>query len=182
MPVMTDDLGRMADLLSQRNKIDAVIAGVLDRPMTSGHLGEWIAARIFDIELESSASAAAIDGRFRSGPLSGQSVNIKWYLKREGLLDMTQAEVLDHYLVLAGPRGTAASSRGATRPWRIDAVHLFDARALSADLLARGRRIGVASSVRNDAWDAAEIYPRSLNPLLPLRPEQVEALQLFARD
>lgn len=176
-----DDLERIADLLSERNKIDAVIADVIGRPMTSGHLGEWIAARIFDIELDPSASAAAIDGRFRSGVLNGRTVNIKWYLKREGMLDMTQADVLDHYLVLAGPRAAAASSRGSTRPWRIDSVHLFEARALAADLLARGRRVGVASSVRNDAWDAAEVYPRPLNPLLPLRPEQVKALQLFAR-
>lgn len=176
-----DQLGRVATLLSQRNEIDAAIADVIGRPMTSGHLGEWIAARIFDIELERSATATAIDGRFRSGALSGRTVNVKWYLKREGLLDMTQADVLDHYLVLAGPRAAAASSRGSTRPWRIDSVHLFDARALATDLQARGRRVGVASSVRNDAWDAAEVYPRSNNALLPLRPEQVDALRLFAR-
>jgi hypothetical protein len=177
-----DDLARIATLLSERNQIDAVIAGVIGRPLTSGHLGEWIASRIFDIELESSASAAAIDGRFRSGGLSGRTVNVKWYLKREGLLDLTQADVLDYYLVLAGPRGAAASSRGLTRPWQIDSVHLFDARALAADLLARGRRIGVASSVRNDVWNAAEVHPRPNNQRLQLQPEQVEALRLFSRD
>jgi hypothetical protein len=37
--------------------------------MTSGHLGEWIAAQVFDIALEASAVAVGIDGRFRSGPL-----------------------------------------------------------------------------------------------------------------
>lgn len=182
VPMPDGNLERLAALLSERNKIDAVLAGVIGRPMTSGHLGEWIAARIFDIELDPSASATAIDGRFRSGTLSGRTVNVKWYLKREGLLDMTQADVLDHYLVLAGPRGPAASSRGSTRPWRIDSVHLFDARALAADLLVRGRRVGVASSVRNDAWVAAEVYPRPNNELLQLQPEQDEALRLFARD
>ncbi len=177
-----DDLARLATLLSERNRIDAVIAHVIGRPMTSGHLGEWIAAEIFDIELDQSATATAIDGRFRSGALGGRSVNVKWYLKREGLLDMTSADVLDYYLVLAGPRAAAASSRGSTRPWRIDSIHLFDARALAADLMARGRRVGVASSVRNDAWDAAEVYPRPNNELLPLLPDQVEALRIFARD
>jgi hypothetical protein len=46
------NLERLAALLSERNKIDAVLAGVIGRPMTSGHFGEWIAARIFDIELD----------------------------------------------------------------------------------------------------------------------------------
>jgi hypothetical protein len=42
-------------------------------------------------------------------------VNIKWYLKREGLLDTSESVRLDYYLVLAGPRSAAASSRGSTR-------------------------------------------------------------------
>ena len=46
--------------------------------MTAGHLGEWIAAQVFDIELERSAY---IGGQFRTGPLQGQTVNMKWYLK-----------------------------------------------------------------------------------------------------
>jgi hypothetical protein len=37
--------------------------------MAIGHLGEWIAAQVFDIELETSASRAAIDGRFKTGSL-----------------------------------------------------------------------------------------------------------------
>ena len=106
---------RMAQLLHERNAIDAEIAALMHRPMTSGHLGEWIASEIFDIELEPSAVAAGFDGSFRSGPLHGQTVNIKWYLKREGLLDTSESVRLDYYLVLAGPRSAAASSRGSTR-------------------------------------------------------------------
>jgi hypothetical protein len=68
---------RIAELLRDRNLIDEEIAAITNRPMTSGHLGEWIAAQVFDIELEPSATATAIDGRFRSGPLQGQTVNIK---------------------------------------------------------------------------------------------------------
>ncbi len=49
-----------------------------------GHLGEWIAAQVFGIELERHATAKGIDGRFADG----RTVNIKWYLKREGLLDL----------------------------------------------------------------------------------------------
>ena len=51
---------------------------------------------------------------------SGQvcsSVNVKWYLKREGVLDTTESAILDYYLVLAGPPSGAVSSKGTTRPW-----------------------------------------------------------------
>jgi hypothetical protein len=50
-------------LLRDRNTIDAKIATIIGRPMTAGHLGEWIAARIFGMALEPSATATAIDGR-----------------------------------------------------------------------------------------------------------------------
>jgi hypothetical protein len=114
--VEADSLARAAALLRERNAIDAELARLIDRPMTSGHLGEWIAAHVFDIELEASAVAAGIDGRFRSGPLQGWTVNIKWYLKREGLLDTTESAALDYYLVLTGPPSAAVSSRGTTGP------------------------------------------------------------------
>jgi hypothetical protein len=68
------------------------IAAIAHRPMTSGRLGEWIASQILDIELQPSTVAAAIDGHSRSGPLQGHSVNIKWYLKREGLLDTSESD------------------------------------------------------------------------------------------
>ncbi len=56
------------------------------------------------------ATSAAIDGRFTSGPLQGCTVNVKWYLKREGTIDVTESDILDYYLVLAGP---AASVKAA---------------------------------------------------------------------
>jgi hypothetical protein len=102
-PVEHEALRRIADLLEKRNRIDGEIAALIQRPMTSGHLGEWIAAGIFDIELEKSASAAALDGHFRSGPLQRRSVNVKWYLRREGILDLTSAAMPDDYLVMTGP-------------------------------------------------------------------------------
>lgn len=94
--------------------------------MTAGHLGEFIASRVFAIELEASASAAAIDGRFTEGLLAGRTVNVKWYAKREGLLDLTESDVSDHYLVLTGPPSAGASSRGQVRPWIISNVYLFE--------------------------------------------------------
>ena len=119
-----EQIVRIAELLRARDSIDAEIAVITGRLMTSGHLGEWIASRVFDIELEPSAAAAAMDGWFRSGAFGGRTVSVKWYLKREGLLDMSSSPVLDYYLVLAGPASAAASSRGSIRPWW-DAAEIY---------------------------------------------------------
>jgi hypothetical protein len=157
--VETDSLARIAALLRERNAIDVELAEPIHRPMTPGHLGEWIAAQVFGIELEASAVAAGIDGRFRSGPLQGRTVNIKWYLKLEGLLDTTERTELDYYLVLAGPRSPAVSSRGTIRPRCIEAVYLFEARQLRSEQMARGVKRGVASSVIRQQWEAARDLP-----------------------
>lgn len=172
------DLAELAVLLRERNLVDERIGRLINRPMTAGHAGEWIASRIFDIELEPSAVAKAIDGRFRSGPLTGKSVNIKWYLKREGILDMTEAPELDYYLVLTGPKATAKDVR-TVRAWRIDAVYLFDSKRLLTEQHTRGAKVGVASGVREAQWLAAEIYPAATNAALALTEDQRHQLALF---
>jgi hypothetical protein len=173
-------VGRVAELLRARNAIDADLARIIARPVTAGHLGEWIASVVFDIELESSASAKGIDGRFRSGPLQGLTVNVKWYMKNQGLLDTTEHAALDYYLVLAGPPSPAGSSRGTTQPWCVHAVFLFDARQLRLEQLARGVKLGIASSVTRQQWLRAQIYPKPpAGSSLPLTTEQAELLQFF---
>jgi hypothetical protein len=134
---------RVADLLRERNTIDASIAEIVGRPVTCGHLGEWVASRIFDIQLEQAASTAGIDGRFASGPLQGHTVNNKWYMKHQGLLDTTESAALDYYLVLTGPPSPAGSSRGTTRPRCIQFAYLFDARWLRAQQEIRGVKRGL---------------------------------------
>lgn len=176
----THSLERAAGLLRERNAIDAELAQLMHRPMTSGHLGEWIAASVFDIELEPSAVAPGIDGRFRSGPLRDRTVNVKWYLKREGLLDMTESAALDYYLVLTGPSGLAASSFGGTRPWCIEEVFLFDARQLRDEQISRGVRRGTASSITSQQWTAAQIHPVATNQRLAVTSQQADLLRLFA--
>jgi hypothetical protein len=37
-----DQLELVAELLARRNEIDQEIAGVINRPMTAGHLGERV--------------------------------------------------------------------------------------------------------------------------------------------
>src|SRR6266576_4971028 len=63
-----EPLKQVAGLLRQRNAIDNEIASIIQRPMTSGHLGEWVASQIFDIELEVLANEPGFDGKFKSGP------------------------------------------------------------------------------------------------------------------
>lgn len=182
MTEVPTELETVADLLRRRNSIDAEIGLITGRPVVSGHLGEWIAARVFDITLEESATSRAIDGRFAAKPLAGRTVNVKWYGKQEGLLDVSQDPGLDYYLVMTGPRGVAASSRGKARPLVIEAVFLFEAEPLLDALRSRGVGIGVTTSVLAAHWEAAEIFPRTMNTALKLSTEQRELLELFRAE
>jgi hypothetical protein len=112
-----------------------------------------------------------------SGPLQDRTVNIKWYLKREGLLDTTWPEALDYYLVLTGPPSPAGSSQGTARPWCIPAVFLFDARQLRSEQITRGVH---CLQRRQQQWAAAEVYPAATNPQLVIAPQQAGQLRLFA--
>ena len=120
------DLRRLAELLSFRNANERKIAKIIGRPGELGPVGEFIAARIFDIELESSANNPGYDGRFRNGPLAGKTVDVKFRPKWESMLDIGK-HVPDYYLVLAGPKSTAESSKESSRSWTVDYVFLFEA-------------------------------------------------------
>jgi hypothetical protein len=177
-----EELTRLAELLRQYVAIGDEIAQVIGRPVALGHLGEFIASRVFGVALEHSATTKGFDGRFTEGPLAGRTVNVKWYGKREGLISLDVSELADYYLVLTGPRSTALSSRGATRPWRIDAVYLFDARQLHQALRDANVKIDpFATSVRSRYWEAAEIYPTARNQALTLTEEQRSLLALFGQ-
>lgn len=80
----------LAALIADRNRIDESICRLIGRPAITGHIGEFIASRVFDIQLEVSAAHKAWDGRFRSGPLAGRTVDIKFYGKQEGILDSAE--------------------------------------------------------------------------------------------
>jgi hypothetical protein len=131
------DLKRLSDLVREHNAIGDQIAGVIGKPAERGHVGEYVAAQIFNITLERSARKRARDGRFTAGALAGRTANVKWYGMQEGVLDLHARGEPDYYLALTGPAGSAASSRGATRPWVIHSVYLFDARRLLEELRAR---------------------------------------------
>ena len=162
--------------------IDNQIAALLGRPAERGHTGEYIAAAIFGITLEESAVNKGSDGIFTAGALAGRSVNVKWYGKQFGLLDINPDGGTDYYLVLTGPKSTALSSRGSTNPWVISYVFLFDAAKLNIVLQTRGVKIGIDTSVVIEQWRQAEIYPEQNNLLLPLNDDQKKQLALFAPE
>ncbi len=170
----------LAQLIAQRNRLDEDIAKVIGRPALVGHFGEFVAARIFDIELHSSRVVKGSDGRFTSGSLAGKTVEIKYYPKNESLLDVKTDGHPDFYLVLTGPRVSEASSRGKTRPWVIETAYLFETNFLLHSLMERNVKIGVATSVRRELWNEAEIYPGRTNKALTLSQSQTETLRLFS--
>jgi hypothetical protein len=175
-----DHLARLAALVKERNRVEVEIAAIINRPAQLGHVGEYIAAHIFDLTLHPSAANKGSDGHFNSGPVAGRSVNVKWYGKQEGLLDINLGGLPDYYLVLAGPRGAPVSSKGMARPWVINSVFLFDVPSLLQDLRAANVKIGIATSIRSAVWHAAEVYPVGRNATIPLSNAQRAQLMLFS--
>lgn len=178
-PAEVDELARLAELIKARDAVAGDIAGLIGRPAQIGHVGEYIASRVFRIALQESAVREGVDGRFAEGPLVDRSVNVKWYAKQEGVLDLTSEALPDFYLVLAGPRSPAGSSRGTVRPWIIRSVYLFESKELMGSLRARGVKMGTATSVAQGLWEAAEVYPNQRSPWLVVADEQRRMLRLF---
>jgi hypothetical protein len=174
-----DDLTTLAALITEKNLVDNKIAKILNRPAQVGHAGEYIAAKIFDITLHPSATQKGSDGYFASGPLKGRSVNVKWYLKHENMLDINVKHRPDYYLILAGPKAPPKSSLGVTRPWLIEYVFLFEAQTLIEELQQRKIQIGVATSITAATYTKNEIYPVQHNTQLILTEEQRNQLSLF---
>lgn len=176
-----DRLKQLSALIAERNSISTKIAAIIGRPAHIGHLGEFIASELFEIDLEDSANNKGFDGRFTNGPLAGKTVNVKTYSKREGLIDLKTTDLPDYYLVLSGPRGPATSSKGQDRPFLLAGVHLFNASELVQELLSRNLKVGVATSVAARYWDAAEVYPTNRCDLLVLNEQQCDWLKGFGK-
>lgn len=176
------DLHGLASFIKIRNVVDEEIARTIGRPAHPGHIAEYIAAAIFDIQLEVAANTKAVDGQFRSGPLAGKSVNIKSGTRKQGMLNVVASADptlhSDCYLVLSGQGGDVSSS-GQRAPWVIRQVLLFDANDLLQALALKGIKLGVGTSVNSALWKAAMIYPDPVNPTLVITPQQHEALRLF---
>jgi hypothetical protein len=175
-------LEELAGLLREMNRISGEVARIIGRPALGSHIGEYVTSRVFGIGLESSATARGIDGRFVEGPLKGSTVNIKFYGKKENILDVSLVDVADYYLVLTGPDRPPSSSKGEARPLVVSQVFLFNIGRLVPELTRRGIKIGIATSVRKQDWDEAMVYPVQRNKELILSSEQVREIALFSGD
>ena len=171
------ELETLASIIKQRNAIDSQITEVIGRPAQQGHFGEFVAAKIFGIQLHGSATHKGSDGVFETGALQGKTVEIKYYPKRD-VLDLKTSSPPDFYLAITGPRGEAESSRGKTRPWVIEAVYLFNEVDLRRRLTGKVK-IGTATSIRQSIWEESEIYPNKNNIVLKLTQTQRDLLALF---
>lgn len=171
---LTGELEHLAELIRAKNEADLAIARLLGRPTLPGNIGEFVAARVFNIELMTSGSNAGYDGKFRAPPFAGKTVNIKTYSRNEWILDISK-HPCDYYLVLAGPPGQAS-----VRPWVIDSAYLFDSHRLIPQLQQPGIKIGVATSVRKQYWEASRIYPARQGSPLDLTDDQIARLRLFS--
>ena len=171
--MISDELKELSRLIKLRNQTEVKGSRIIGRPFIIGHIGEYIASEIFDIELNKSASAKDHDGYFRSGKLKGSTVNIKYYSRKGRLLDMCKTSGPDFYLVFMGSSETKVMC-----PWDIDSVYLFNDEELK-NKLDKIVKIGVATSVRRKLWERAMIYPTPNNSRLIVSEEMLGKLELF---
>ena len=172
----SSDIMRLAELVAARNEWEREVSAIIGRPALIGNIGETNAARIFGIRLNESASHKADDGEFVEGPLAGRTVNIKWYSKQEGILDLAPGHP-DYYLVLTGPKPQTRPLGEHNRPWLIELVYLFSSSQLLEQL--KDVKLGIAISVRQELWAEAMLYPDQHNPDYLLSDEQRDLLRLF---
>lgn len=173
------NLARLAELLRARNTVESNIANLLSSSVSLGTVGERIAAQIFGITLIPSAQHSEFAGIFANQPFAGKTVDVQWYPRREGFLNIHSAPAPDYILVLAGPRQESSTVRALVNPWLISSVHLFHTQELLLALRERGVQIGSHTSVINQLWERSEIFPTARSHLLQLGAEQRQLLQLF---
>lgn len=172
-----DDLPRLASLLKSRNTVDERLAQHIGRTAQVNHVGEYIAAQVFHIQLEDAGKQRGYDGRFTLGPLAGRTVDIQWRPRRDNQMNLKPELLPDYFLIFTGPE--APISALAT-PWLISSIFLFQAQDLLTALRERGVQLGNGTSVTGPLWERAELYPVPRNPRLPLDEEQRKLLILFS--
>jgi hypothetical protein len=174
---MDEQLNELAVLLAERDRVEKQIAGLIHRPPLLGDIGEFIASRVFDIELAPTAVQAGYDGWFGGGSLTGATVNVKAYGDAYGGIDISP-HPCDYYLVLSGPRKPWPPGE---HRWRIAAVYLFDAKLLLAELRGRNIKIGINTSIRTKDLTSAQLYPvEAPGAPIHITEEQRAELSLFA--
>lgn len=179
-----NDLTHLADLVRIRNTVKSSVSRIIGRPAETGHLTEYIASQIFDIELHGSAVHKASDGVFRfPSSLAGFSVNVKYRSTSSRRLNIENSSTLTHhphyYLAFRGPNVSKGPTNEKTLPLVIAAVYLFFSAELIPALVADGGA-NVGPSVKSEYWAQAMLYPEQVNQALILTDAQRAALALFA--
>lgn len=144
----------LAELVVQWLQIARRIATLIGRRCTPGNIGEAVAASVSNIRLEKAGNVAGRDGHFLSGPLAGQSVNIKSYQRGMPVLKMNPKHPPHTYLVLRG------LLEGTTKLYQFDTEHLV------AALKQRGIQIRQhdATHIPADMWEDARLpLPQGLH-------------------
>jgi hypothetical protein len=173
------DLPQLASLLKSRNTIDQKIVTIIGHPAQVQSVGEYIAAVIFGITLSAEImSHKSSDGRFARGTLAGQTVDVQWRTKHDGILHLKTDPLPDYYLVFVGSK-EATTLHSLSIPWVIESVHLFHSGELLNALRERGVQLGTGTSITGPLWERAEIYPTQRNNRLILSNDERTMLALF---
>lgn len=173
-----DNLPQLASLLKSRNMIDSKIATCIGKAVGVQSVGEYIASTIFGIALEEKTTHKSSDGHFTHGPLAGQTVDVQWRIKHDGILHLKTDPLPDYYLVFVGSKELATFNT-LSIPWVIESIYLFHAGDLYAALRERGVQIGTDTSITSPLWERAEIYPMQRNNQLVLSTQERAELALF---
>jgi hypothetical protein len=178
-----DALNQLADAIRQRNQAEDRIATIVGRPVSAGTLYQFVACRVFDIDLDGpDCDVLHGVGRFCSGPLAGRSVAVRRTGVSTRSLDITIDPLPDFILVMACSDAVSVSPEFDARPSLVDRVYLFDAGRLVAELEGRGRKVGAGTVVDRLTWQAAEIYPQQRSGHYLLSGAQRHALGLFGPE
>jgi len=169
------DLVRLAEIIRSRNDTERRIAEIIKKRGDKGPVGEYIASRIFGIDLAKSGRQKGYDGIFENEPLTGSSVDVKFYPKQQWSIDINPKAWPDYLLVLAGPEKIDSNAH----LWLIKSVYLFDAKKLKKKLKQRGVKIGRPTSVAQELWRDAEIYPNAVSRFVTVSKEQRRMISLF---
>ena len=171
-------LSDLSNLLKKSNDQGREISKLIgNKPMHTGRIGEFIAANIFKIKLHPNARTEGSDGIFRNFPPCKNTVNIKWYTRRESILSMKKDGVEpSYYLVMTGPEKRC---KEISRPLVIRSVFLFNTEELRKDLKVEIKRN--ATSINKGLWEKARIYPANTNKTLILTSEEKGKLEMFCQ-
>jgi hypothetical protein len=139
--------------LRRRRTADEDLSRILGSPVERWNLCELVTARALDVEVELSSAEWGQVGVFRSGPLTGSRVSIKFYSAREYLCPTGPEPPCDYHVAIKGPPDTRL-------PELIHRIYLFEVAGLPEEMEGRGSSMAQV----DDSWDAFEIYPRSFSP------------------